>query len=138
MLQTSFSKLKKCSPTNIYMLYPMAQSIVLVCEEIHKKMPPQWHCPLSSSPSKIILPQGHTSAIHCWHSQQHPSVPTGGLTYKVQTHHINIHIHSYSTLCLWMLCWHSIHSHQNPSQILFTVNSIQWLSVSVAMHAWSD
>jgi hypothetical protein len=30
------------------MLYPMAQSVALVCVEIDKKMPLQWHCPLSS------------------------------------------------------------------------------------------
>jgi hypothetical protein len=29
------------------MIYPMAQSVALVCVEIDKKMPPQWHCPLS-------------------------------------------------------------------------------------------
>jgi hypothetical protein len=49
MLQTSFPELKKHRPTNLYMLYLMAQSIVFVCVEIDKKMPPQWHCPLSSS-----------------------------------------------------------------------------------------
>jgi hypothetical protein len=41
MLQTSFPMLKKRSPTNLYMLYPMAQSFVLFCVEIDKKMPPQ-------------------------------------------------------------------------------------------------
>jgi hypothetical protein len=49
MLQTSFSKLKKHSPTRLYMLYPMVQSVALVCVEKVKKMPSQWHCPLSSS-----------------------------------------------------------------------------------------
>jgi hypothetical protein len=48
MPQTSFSKLKKHSPTTIYMLYPMAQSVALFCIEIDKKMPLQWHCSLSS------------------------------------------------------------------------------------------
>jgi hypothetical protein len=47
MLQTSFPKLKKHHPTNIYMLYPMAQTVALVCVEIDKQMPPQGHCPLS-------------------------------------------------------------------------------------------
>jgi hypothetical protein len=51
MLQTSFSKLKKHSPTNLYMLYPMAQSFGLVCVEMDKQMPLQWHCPLSSPKS---------------------------------------------------------------------------------------
>jgi hypothetical protein len=46
--------------------------------------------------SKIILVRGHnTSVFHCWRSQQHPSVLTGGLTCKVQAHRVNIHIHSY-------------------------------------------
>jgi hypothetical protein len=30
-LQRPFPKLKKHSPTNIYMLYPMVQSVALVC-----------------------------------------------------------------------------------------------------------
>jgi hypothetical protein len=47
MLQRPFPKLKKHSPTNVYMLYQMVQSVALVCVEIDKKMPPQWHCPLS-------------------------------------------------------------------------------------------
>ena len=42
MLQTSFPKLKKHHPTNVYMLYPMVQSFALVFIEIDKKMPPQW------------------------------------------------------------------------------------------------
>jgi hypothetical protein len=97
MPQTSFSKLKKHSPTTLYMLYPMAQSVALFCIEIDKKMPLQWHCSLSSSPwkSKIILARGHTSAFHCWRSQQHPSVPTRRLTCKVQAHRVTIHIRSY-------------------------------------------
>jgi hypothetical protein len=49
MLQTSFPERKKHGPTNLYMIYPMAQSVVLVCVEIDKKMPPQWYCPLSST-----------------------------------------------------------------------------------------
>jgi hypothetical protein len=49
MLQTSFSKLEKHSPTRLYMIYPMVQSVVLVCVEKVKKMTPQRHCPLSSS-----------------------------------------------------------------------------------------
>jgi hypothetical protein len=39
------------------MLYPMVQSIALVCVEIDKKMPLQWHCPLSiviGNPLSII------------------------------------------------------------------------------------
>jgi hypothetical protein len=51
MLQTPFLKVKKHPPTNLFMLYPMVQSVALVCVEIDKKMPLQWHCPLSS-PSK--------------------------------------------------------------------------------------
>jgi hypothetical protein len=67
MLQTFFSKLKKHSPTCLYMLYPMVQSGVLVCVEIDKKMPLQGHCPLSSSivhrpKSKIILARGPAPA----------------------------------------------------------------------------
>jgi hypothetical protein len=41
MLQTSFLKVKKHPPTNLYMFFPMAQSVWLVCVEIDKKMPPQ-------------------------------------------------------------------------------------------------
>jgi hypothetical protein len=51
MLQTSFPKLKKHHPTNLYMLYPMMQSVAHVCVEKVKKMPSQWHCPLSSPKS---------------------------------------------------------------------------------------
>jgi hypothetical protein len=40
-LKRPFPKLKKHSPTRLYMLYPMAQSVVLVCVEIDKKMAPQ-------------------------------------------------------------------------------------------------
>jgi hypothetical protein len=60
MPRRPFSKLKKHGPTNLYMIYPMAQSVALVCVEIDKKMPLQWHCPLSSLPSKskIILARG--------------------------------------------------------------------------------
>ena len=47
MLQRPFPKLKKHHPTRLYMLYPMLQSVALVCIEIDKQMPPQWHCPLS-------------------------------------------------------------------------------------------
>jgi hypothetical protein len=53
MLQTSFPKLKKHSPTRLYMLYPMVQSVALVFVEIVKKMPLQWHCSLPSSPFTI-------------------------------------------------------------------------------------
>jgi hypothetical protein len=49
MPQRPFSKLKKHAPTNLYMLYPMAQSVALFCIEIDKKMPLQWHCPPWSS-----------------------------------------------------------------------------------------
>jgi hypothetical protein len=51
MLQTSFFKLKKHHPTNLYMLYPMAQSDCLVCVEIDKKLTLQRQCPLSSPKS---------------------------------------------------------------------------------------
>ena len=37
--------LKKHHPTNIYMLYPMVQPVVLDCIEIDKKMALQGHCP---------------------------------------------------------------------------------------------
>jgi hypothetical protein len=77
MLQTSFAKLKKRSPTNLYMLYPMMQSVVLVYVEIDKKMPPQWHWPWSSSKNIILLNYlnfkfvaKHLS-VDCWRSQ-HP------------------------------------------------------------------
>jgi hypothetical protein len=46
-LRRPFPKLKKHSPTRIYMLYPMAQSVACVCVEIDKKMAPQggiFHC----------------------------------------------------------------------------------------------
>jgi hypothetical protein len=46
MPKRPFSKLKKHGPTNMYMLYPMAQSIACACVEIDKEMPPR-HCPLS-------------------------------------------------------------------------------------------
>jgi hypothetical protein len=48
-LQRPFSKLKKHSPTHLYMLYPMVQSVVLVFVEKVKKRALQGHCPLSSS-----------------------------------------------------------------------------------------
>jgi hypothetical protein len=51
MLQTSFPKLKKHHPTHIYMLYPMAQSVVLICVEIDKELTLQRQCPLSSPKS---------------------------------------------------------------------------------------
>ena len=47
MLQTSFPKLKKHHPTRLYMLYPMMQSVLLVCVEKVKKMAAQGdivHC----------------------------------------------------------------------------------------------
>jgi hypothetical protein len=43
MLQTSFSKLKKHTPTNIYIIYPMSQSVAQFHVEIDKEMPPQGH-----------------------------------------------------------------------------------------------
>jgi hypothetical protein len=65
MLQTSFSKLKKHSPTRLHMIYPMVQSVALVCVEIDKKMAPQQgivHChhhPSSKIENqKIILARG--------------------------------------------------------------------------------
>jgi hypothetical protein len=47
-------KLKKHHPTNLYMLYPMAQSVVHILVEKIKKMTPQKHCPLSSFIITII------------------------------------------------------------------------------------
>jgi hypothetical protein len=47
MLQRPFPKLKKHSPTRLYMIYPRVQSVALVCIEIDKKMAPQGgivHC----------------------------------------------------------------------------------------------
>jgi hypothetical protein len=47
MLQTSFPKLKKHHSTRLYMIYPMMQSVLLVCVEIDKQMPLQGgivHC----------------------------------------------------------------------------------------------
>jgi hypothetical protein len=46
-LQRPFPKLKKHHPTNLYMLYPMAQSVGLVCVEMDKQMTLQGHCPPS-------------------------------------------------------------------------------------------
>jgi hypothetical protein len=57
MPKRPFSKLKKHGPTNLYMLYPMAQSIARACVEIDKEMPLR-HCPLSLEihcPFEIIL-----------------------------------------------------------------------------------
>jgi hypothetical protein len=48
MLQRPFPKLKKHHPTNLYMIYPMAQSVGLVCVERVKKMRLQGDCPTSS------------------------------------------------------------------------------------------
>jgi hypothetical protein len=96
IILSPFPKLEKHLPINLYMLYPMAQSVARVCVEIDNKKALQRHCPLSSSPSsKFFLVRGHISAFHCWRSQQHPSVMTGCLTSKVQAHRVNIHIHSY-------------------------------------------
>jgi hypothetical protein len=47
-------KLKKHHPTNLYMLYPMAQSVALFLVENVKKMTLQKHCPLSSFIITII------------------------------------------------------------------------------------
>jgi hypothetical protein len=41
MLQRPFLKLKKHSPTNLYMIYPMVHSVLLLCVKIDKKMPLQ-------------------------------------------------------------------------------------------------
>jgi hypothetical protein len=68
MPQTSFSKLKKHSPTTLYMLYPMAQSVALIFVEKVKKKALQGHSPLSSShhPSSIVQKQNHFGAqISC-------------------------------------------------------------------------
>jgi hypothetical protein len=65
MLQRPFPKLKKHHPTNLYILYPMAQSVGLVFVEVDKQMPPQWHCPLSivHCPLSIVIgnPRNHFS-----------------------------------------------------------------------------
>jgi hypothetical protein len=45
MLKAPFLKVKKHGPTNLYMLYPMVQSVALLCIEIDKKMAPQGHSP---------------------------------------------------------------------------------------------
>jgi hypothetical protein len=53
-LQTSFPKLKKHSPTHLYMLYPMLQRFVRECVEIDMKRPSEVHCPWSSSIITIV------------------------------------------------------------------------------------
>jgi hypothetical protein len=67
------------------MLYPMVQSVVHVYIEIDKKMTKALSIVIITI-IQIISTRGHTSALH-------PSVPTGGLTCKVQAHRVNIHIH---------------------------------------------
>ena len=62
MLHTSFPKLKKHHPTRLYMVYPMVQSVGLVCVEQVKKLALQGgivHCPLLS----IVIgnPRNHFS-----------------------------------------------------------------------------
>ena len=57
MLQTFFQSWKKPSPTHLYMIYPMAQSVVLVCVEKETR---KCHCNgivhlSSSSKNKISL-----------------------------------------------------------------------------------
>jgi hypothetical protein len=59
MLQRPFSKLEKHSPTGLYMLYPMVQSVVLVCVEKVKKKALQGHSPLSSSHHPSSKKQNH-------------------------------------------------------------------------------
>jgi hypothetical protein len=54
-------KLKKHHPTNLYMLYPMAQSVALILVEKVKKMTPQKHCPLSSFIITIHFTVGETN-----------------------------------------------------------------------------
>jgi hypothetical protein len=44
-LKRPFSKLKKHSSNNLYMLYPMVQSVLLACIEIDKKIALQGHYP---------------------------------------------------------------------------------------------
>jgi hypothetical protein len=62
MLQTPVPKLKTHPPTNVYMIYPMVQSVLLVCVEKVKKMAPQrgivHHGHHPSSKIKIILARG--------------------------------------------------------------------------------
>ena len=58
MLQTSFPRLKKHHPTRLYMLYPIMQSVLLVCVEIDKQMPPQGgivHCHWKSISTLSII-----------------------------------------------------------------------------------
>jgi hypothetical protein len=59
MLKTSFLKLEKHSPTRLYMIYPMLQSVARFCVEKEKKLILQRHCPLSlsSKNKKLILPR---------------------------------------------------------------------------------
>jgi hypothetical protein len=41
------------------MIYPMAQSVALVCVDIDKKNTPQWHCPWSTSSSINKISQNY-------------------------------------------------------------------------------
>jgi hypothetical protein len=71
-LKRPFPKLKKHHPTNLYLLYPMAQSAACACVEIDKKMALQGgivHC----HHHPFLVPGHNTSAFHCWRSQQHPA-----------------------------------------------------------------
>jgi hypothetical protein len=69
-------------PTNLYMLYPMVQSFALVCVENIQE----------NDAAKALS----ITIIHftVGAAQQHPSVPTRGLTGTVQAHRVNINIHS--------------------------------------------
>jgi hypothetical protein len=65
MLQTSFSELKTHHPTNLYMLYPMMQSVFLVCVKKVKKMAPQGGMVHCHHPSSIFQ-----KAKSFWHAGQ--------------------------------------------------------------------
>jgi hypothetical protein len=56
-------------PTNLYMLYPMEQSVVLVCVEKVKKMPLQWHCLLSVYVDSDAVHLYHAGKACGWHAR---------------------------------------------------------------------
>jgi hypothetical protein len=70
MLKTSFSKLEKHSPTNLYMLYPMVQSVARFCSEIDKKSTLQRHCPLSSSKRNLFRSLNYLNFEYVTHACQ--------------------------------------------------------------------
>jgi hypothetical protein len=68
MLQRPFPKLKKHGPTNLYMLYPMMQSVARVCVEIDKKKALQVRCRHhhEKKRKKIILPRSYQNRNETW------------------------------------------------------------------------